>query len=65
LLADGGKPQQCGWLIDRFGLRWQIVPTTLEELSQDEDPDRAKRVTEAMMKMVKLDIAELEAAHRG
>jgi len=65
LLADGGKPQQCGWLIDRFGLRWQIVPAALEELSRDEDPGRAKRVTEAMLKMVKLDIAELEAAHRG
>lgn len=65
LLADGGKPQACGWLMDRFGLRWQIVPAVLEELSRDEDPDRAKRVTEAMLKMVKLDIAELEAAHRG
>ena len=62
LLADGGRESQCGWLKDRFGLSWQVVPTRLAELMSD--PDRAKvgRVTAAMMPMVKLDIAALEAA---
>ncbi len=65
LLEGGGKAQACGWLIDRFGLRWQIVPAILGEQMRDEDPARAKRVAEAMLKMVKLDIATLEKAHRG
>jgi predicted 3-demethylubiquinone-9 3-methyltransferase (glyoxalase superfamily) len=65
LLEGGGKPQACGWLIDRFGLRWQIVPAILEELMSGDDPARAKRVTEAMLKMVKLDIAALQKAHRS
>lgn len=65
LLAGGGKPQACGWLIDRFGLRWQIVPASMDEMLRDEDPARSKRVTDAMLKMVKLDIAGLEKAYRS
>ena len=65
LLDGGGQPQACGWLVDRFGLRWQIVPARLDELMRDEDPVRSKRVTEAMLKMVKLDIAALEKAYRS
>jgi len=65
LLKDGGKPQACGWLNDRFGLRWQIVPAALEEMMGDKDLARSKRVSDAMMKMVKLDIAALEKAYRG
>jgi predicted 3-demethylubiquinone-9 3-methyltransferase (glyoxalase superfamily) len=65
LLAGGGKPQACGWLIDKFGVRWQIVPAKLDELMQDKDPVRAKRVTDALLKMVKLDIAALEKAYRS
>ncbi len=65
LLEGGGRPQACGWLIDRFGLRWQIVPSILDERMRDEDPVRAKRVAEAMLKMVKLDIAALEQAYRS
>jgi predicted 3-demethylubiquinone-9 3-methyltransferase (glyoxalase superfamily) len=65
LLAKGGKEEACGWLIDRFGLRWQIVPAVLGEMMGDEDPVRSKRVTDAMLKMIKLDIAALEKAYRG
>lgn len=62
LLANGGKPQACGWLMDRYGLRWQIVPAAMDDLMSSGDPARRKRVAEAMLKMVKLDIAALEAA---
>ncbi len=65
LLEGGGKPQACGWLIDRFGLRWQIVPARLDEMMNDKDMARAKRVTEAMLKMVKLDLPALEKAFRS
>jgi predicted 3-demethylubiquinone-9 3-methyltransferase (glyoxalase superfamily) len=65
LLQGGGKAQACGWLIDRFGLRWQIVPAALDEMMADKDPARSKRVTDAMLKMVKLDIAALERAYRA
>jgi len=65
LLAGGGKPQACGWLIDRFGLRWQIVPAVMDDLMSDDDPARAKRVAEAMLQMVKLDIAALQKAYRS
>src|ERR671919_411081 len=65
LLEGGGKAQACGWLIDRFGLRWQIVPAILEEMMRDKDPARSKAVTDAMLKMVKLDIAALEKAYRS
>lgn len=65
LLDGGGKPQACGWLIDRFGVRWQIVPRRLHELMQEGDPTRSTRVTDAMLQMVKLDIAGLENAYRA
>jgi predicted 3-demethylubiquinone-9 3-methyltransferase (glyoxalase superfamily) len=64
-LKDGGEIEQCGWLRDRWGLSWQIAPKRLGELMNVPDRDKAKRVGEAMLKMVKLDIAELEAAARG
>lgn len=64
-LLEGGQPQACGWIIDRYGLRWQITPRRLDELLRDPDPARSKRATDAMLKMVKLDIAELEKAARG
>jgi predicted 3-demethylubiquinone-9 3-methyltransferase (glyoxalase superfamily) len=65
LLKHGGKEQACGWLIDQFGLRWQIVPARLDEMIRDKNQERAKRVSDAMLKMVKLDIAALEQAYRG
>jgi predicted 3-demethylubiquinone-9 3-methyltransferase (glyoxalase superfamily) len=65
LTADGGKPVQCGWLKDKFGVSWQIVPRELVTMMQDEDKVRSKRVMEAMMRMVKLDVAELRAAYEG
>jgi len=61
-LLDGGQASQCGWLKDRFGLSWQIVPDVLLELMADPDRAKAGRVAAAMMKMVKLDIAQLKAA---
>ena len=61
-LLDGGQPSQCGWLTDRFGVSWQIVPDRLAELMADPDPARANRVFQAMLQMVKLDIAALEEA---
>ena len=64
-LLDGGKPEQCGWLKDRYGLSWQIVPTVLAQLMTDPDARKAKRVGDAMLKMVKLDVAKLEAAAEG
>jgi predicted 3-demethylubiquinone-9 3-methyltransferase (glyoxalase superfamily) len=64
LLEGGGKPQACGWLIDRFGLRWQIVPAVLDDMMRNKDRARAKPVADAMLKMVKLDIAALEKAYR-
>ena len=65
LIEGGGKPQACGWLIDRFGVRWQIVPAAFEGMMRDKDPARSKRVTDAMMKMIKFDIAALEKAYRS
>ncbi len=62
LTADGGEPSQCGWLKDRFGLSWQIVPHRLLELLGDDDPDRARRAMEAMLQMGKIEIAALERA---
>lgn len=63
IVEGGGKPQACGWIIDRFGLRWQIVPAALDEMMRD--PARSKKVSDAFLKMVKLDIAELEKAYRS
>ncbi len=65
LTADGGKPSQCGWLTDKFGVSWQIVPRQLGEFLGDPDPEKAGRVMEAMLKMRKIEIAELEAAYEG
>ena len=65
LTADGGTEGPCGWLKDRWGLSWQIVPTRLPQLLGDPDPDRARRAMEAMLKMHKLDIAALERAADG
>ena len=62
LTADGGEPGPCGWLKDRFGMSWQIVPRRLNELVDDPDPERARRAMEAMLKMGKIDVAELERA---
>jgi len=65
LLNSGGQPQACGWIIDKYGLRWQIVPSSLVNMMADPDPVRSKRASDAMMTMVKLDIAALEKAYRG
>jgi predicted 3-demethylubiquinone-9 3-methyltransferase (glyoxalase superfamily) len=65
LCADGGEPSQCGWLKDKFGLSWQVVPTRLFALLADPDPVKAGRVGAALMQMGKLDLAKLEAAHAG
>ncbi|MCL4261953.1 MAG: VOC family protein [Anaerolineae bacterium] len=59
LTADGGEESQCGWLKDKYGLWWQIIPTILGELMQDEDAEKASRVTQAMLQMNKIDIATL------
>ncbi len=64
-LLEGGQAEQCGWLKDRFGLSWQIVPTLLAKIIADPDKAKAKRASDAMMKMVKIDIAALKAAHEG
>jgi predicted 3-demethylubiquinone-9 3-methyltransferase (glyoxalase superfamily) len=64
-LLDGGAPEQCGWLKDRFGVSWQIVPARLDDMMADTDKAKARRTAEAMMKMVKLDITALEAAYEG
>jgi len=64
-LLDGGEPQRCGWLKDRFGLSWQIVPAQLSELFGGNDSQRAGRVMQAMMQMVKFDIAKLKQAYDG
>ncbi len=64
-LLEGGAVSQCGWLTDKFGLSWQIVPRILSEYLQDKDREKANRVMEAMLKMVKLDIAALKRAHDG
>ena len=65
LLADGGSPSQCGWCKDRYGLSWQVVPARLLELLNSPDREVAQRVTHAMLKMVKLELAPLEAAAEG
>ena len=65
LLSGGGQESRCGWLKDRFGLSWQIVPTVLSELMSDPDRKKSERVTQAMLKMVKLDIKALKDAYEG
>jgi predicted 3-demethylubiquinone-9 3-methyltransferase (glyoxalase superfamily) len=64
-LSEGGEESQCGWLKDRFGLSWQVVPEGWEALFTDPDPERANRAMQAMLGMQKLDIAALEAAADG
>ena len=64
-LANGGTPEACGWLKDRWGLSWQIVPRSLSEMVADSDRERGKRVTEVMLGMVKIDISALEKAFAG
>lgn len=64
-LSEGGEESQCGWLKDRFGISWQIVPTTLMRLLQDKDPQKSARVMKAMLKMRKIDIHLLEQAYAG
>jgi predicted 3-demethylubiquinone-9 3-methyltransferase (glyoxalase superfamily) len=65
LLADGGQPSVCGWLKDRFGLSWQVIPRRLPEMLRSGDRAAAKRAMEAMLQMVKIDVAELERAYAG
>jgi predicted 3-demethylubiquinone-9 3-methyltransferase (glyoxalase superfamily) len=62
LLKNGGKPQACGWIIDKYGVRWQIVPIALGEMIANPDKAKAMRVAQAMMRQVKFDVAKLEAA---
>ena len=64
-LSAGGQEVQCGWLKDRFGVSWQVVPTVLIEMLQDKDPDKSKRAMSAMLKMKKLDIDTLRKAYEG
>jgi predicted 3-demethylubiquinone-9 3-methyltransferase (glyoxalase superfamily) len=64
-LSEGGETQRCGWLKDRFGLSWQIVPVVLIELLSDPDPEKSRRVMEAMMQMTKIDIAKLRQAYES
>jgi predicted 3-demethylubiquinone-9 3-methyltransferase (glyoxalase superfamily) len=63
LLEGGGKPNQCGWLSDRFGVSWQVVPDALIEFLHDEDREKAQRVMQAMLQMVKIDIEKLQEAY--
>lgn len=65
LLAGGGKEQMCGWLKDRFGVSWQVIPKTLGRYLSDKDRSKAERAMQAMLKMKKLVIAELDKAHAG
>ena len=64
-LSEGGEKGQCGWLKDRFGVSWQIIPSALGELMQDKDPEKSKRVMDAMLKMNKIDIQALRHAYEG
>jgi predicted 3-demethylubiquinone-9 3-methyltransferase (glyoxalase superfamily) len=63
LLEGGGKPSRCGWLTDKFGVSWQIIPKILGELLYDPDPVKSGRVMNAMLQMIKIDIAALRRAH--
>ena len=64
-LLQGGQEEQCGWLRDRYGVSWQIVPRIMDDMLADKDLPRARRVANAMLKMVKLDVAKLKAAYEG
>ena len=65
LLRDGGKEEQCGWLKDRYGISWQIVPSVLPKMMADPDKEKARRVFRAMLQMVKIDVAALKRAYEG
>jgi predicted 3-demethylubiquinone-9 3-methyltransferase (glyoxalase superfamily) len=65
LTADGGAPSQCGWLKDKFGLSWQIIPSVLPEMLADKDPEKSKQVMEAMLQMSKIDLNKLKQAYEG
>jgi predicted 3-demethylubiquinone-9 3-methyltransferase (glyoxalase superfamily) len=65
LTADGGEESRCGWLKDKFGVSWQIIPSVLGELMGDKDPEKAQRVVQAMLKMNKIIIADLKKAYDG
>ncbi len=65
LTADGGEPGQCGWLKDKFGLSWQVVPADMDEMMSADDPEAVARVTQAFLKMTKFDLAELQRAREG
>jgi predicted 3-demethylubiquinone-9 3-methyltransferase (glyoxalase superfamily) len=65
ILEGGGKEQACGWITDKYGVRWQITPTALNEMMSSPDRTKAKRVAEEMMQQVKFDIAKLKAAFEG
>ncbi|HZF30203.1 MAG TPA: VOC family protein [Gammaproteobacteria bacterium] len=65
LLENGGKPQACGWIIDKYGVRWQIVPAVLGEMLTSSDRAKAKRAAEEMLRQVKFDVAKLERAFNG
>jgi predicted 3-demethylubiquinone-9 3-methyltransferase (glyoxalase superfamily) len=65
LVADGGEESQCGWLKDKYGLSWQIVPRQLTELMGDSDPEKSQRVMQAMLKMQKISVADLQKAYNG
>ena len=64
-LSEGGEKSRCGWLKDKFGLWWQVVPTILGELMSDKDPEKSKRVMQAMLQMDKIEIEPLKRAHQG
>ena len=64
-LTEGGEEQPCGWLKDRYGLSWQIIPTMLSRMLQDEDPQKAQRVMNAMLQMSRIDTSALQAAYAG
>jgi predicted 3-demethylubiquinone-9 3-methyltransferase (glyoxalase superfamily) len=64
-LSAGGKPDRCGWLKDKYGLSWQIVPSALGKLMSDPDPKKSKRVMQAMLQMDKIDINRLQQAYQG
>jgi len=64
-LSAGGETSRCGWLKDRYGLSWQVIPSVLGDMLTDQDPERTGRVMEAMMQMIKIDIAELKRAYDG
>jgi predicted 3-demethylubiquinone-9 3-methyltransferase (glyoxalase superfamily) len=64
-LSDGGTPMQCGWITDRYGVSWQIVPAAFVAMMKDKDTAKVRRVTEAMLQMIKLDVDQLEKAYNG